>query len=57
MRNSVGASDKYIEFSELYNISSKYFWLGMDIRCQKVTSTSVPIVKCMKEYLFKNYLP
>ena len=36
-----------MEFIEKYKITSKYLWVGMDLKCEKVTSTSVPIVKCM----------
>ena len=32
---------------ENYKTASKYFWRGMDRRCDKVTSTSISIVKCM----------
>ena len=29
----------------------------MDLECEKVTSTSVPIIKYMEENLFKNFSP
>ena len=39
-----------IEFIEKYKTPSKYVWICLDLRCEKVTSTSVPIIKCMGKY-------
>ena len=45
--------EKIVELIELYKTASKYFWLGMDRRCEKVTLSSISIVKCM-DGIFSN---
>ena len=47
MIERVGLRDNKIEFMRSYKIASKYFWVGMDLKCENVTLISVPIVKCM----------
>ena len=46
---------KIVKLIEKYKTASKYFWRGMDRRCDKVTSTSISIVKCMGEYIITNF--
>ena len=38
----------------MYKTASKYIWVGMDIKCEIVTFTSVNIVKCMGLFLSLN---
>ena len=38
----------------MYKTASKYLWVGMDLKCDKVTFTSVHIVKCMGLFLSLN---
>ena len=37
--------NKIVDLIEIYKTLSKYFWLGKDRKCEKVTSTSISIVK------------
>ena len=38
----------------MYKTESKYIWVGMDIKYEIVTFTSVHIVKCMSLFLSLN---
>ena len=38
----------------MYKTASKYILVAMDLKCEKVTFTSVHIVKCMGLYLSLN---
>lgn len=47
-------SNMIIELIDIYQSASQYFWLGIEATCDKVTSSSISIVKCMGVYNLKN---
>ena len=50
MYESVHFKKLKIEFIEKYKTPSKYVLVWLDLKCDKVTSTSVPMVKCLGKY-------
>ena len=42
--------NQIVKLIEKYKTASKYFCIGLDLKCENVTLSSVPIVKCMGKY-------
>lgn len=49
MKSKVKTKDKTIKLLEIYTTLFKYFESVIDLICQKVTSTSFTILKCIKK--------
>ena len=56
MSERVNSIDEKRELIERYKATSKYLGCILDIMCQKQTSSSVSILKCIGVFLVKKYL-
>ena len=53
INEKVNTINKILKLIERYNTALKDIVVVMDLQCEKVTLTSVPNLKCMKQYFFQ----